>query len=120
MPDIQCPVCSNQLITAPKDSEKHDSLIYDCPQCGKYELSDLAEEDTNLHDSRQFISAWIQLQNKRGNRPFIGDNFIMEDWFKNLRNMGFPQTVNEKLNGLLKAYADITRDDYNKIVAVEQ
>jgi hypothetical protein len=34
--------------------------------------------------------------------------------------MGFPQTVNEKLNGLLKAYADIVKDDCNKIVAVEQ
>jgi hypothetical protein len=120
MPDIECPVCSNQLKTVPIDSQRAFSKRYDCLQCGKYELSDLAEEDTNLHDSKQFISAWIRLQNKRGNRPFIGDNFIMEDWFKNLRNMGFPQTVNEKLNALLKAYADIVKDDYQRIVAVEQ
>ena len=121
MPDIQCPVCSNTLEAAPKDSEKFDALRYDCPQCGKYELNDLTKVDQSFHDSKQLISAWIRLQNKRGNkRPFIGDHFFEEDWFKNLRNMGFPQTVNEKLNELLKAYADITEDDYNKNIAIGQ
>jgi len=121
MPDIQCPVCSNKPKTAPKDSEKHDGLIYDCPQCGKYELEGLADVNREPYDSKQLISAWIRLQNKRGNnRPFIRDRFPVEDWFKNLRNMGFPQTVNEKLNGLLKAYADIVKDDYGKIIKIDQ
>ncbi len=121
MLDIQCPVCSSELKIAPKDHENYDALIYDCPQCGKYELGFVADRNWELHDSKQLISAWIRLQNKRGNnRPFIGASFVREDWFKNLRNMGFPQTVNEKLNGLLKAYADIVKDDYNKIVPVEQ
>ena len=120
MPDIQCPVCSNKLKTVPTNLENRDALIYDCPQCGKYVLEGLADVDRELHDSKQLISAWIRLQNKRGNRPFIGDSFVMEDWFKNLRNMGFPQTVNEKLDGLLKAYAEIVKDDYHEVVAVEQ
>ena len=121
MPDMQCPVCSSELKTPPKPSDKAFTSINDCPQCGKYVLADLANLNRELDDSKQLISAWLRLQNKRGNnRFFIGDNFVKEDWFKNLRNMGFPQTVNEKLNGLLKAYADITRDDYNKIVAVGQ
>ncbi len=121
MADTQCPVCSSELITPPKDHEKRDSLIYDCPQCGKYELDCLTEVDRNFHDSKQLISAWIRLQNKRGNnRPFIGVSFPVEDWFKNLRNMGFPQTVNEKLDELLKSYAHIVKDDYGEIVKAIQ
>ncbi len=121
MSDTQCPVCSSKLETAPANHQRYDALIYDCPQCGKYVLENLAEVDRNFHDSKQLISAWIQLQNKRGNnRPFISVHFFDEDWFKNLRNMGFPQTVNEKLNGLLKAYADIVKDNYTEIVAVDQ
>ena len=120
MPDIECPVCSNQLKTVPIDSQRAFSKHYDCPQCGKYELEGLADVNRELQDSKQLISAWIRLQNKRGKRPFISDNFIMEDWFKNLRNMGFPQTVNEKIDGLLKAYADMANDDYHKIIDVEQ
>ena len=121
MPDMQCPVCSSELKTAPKPSEKYDASIYDCPQCGNYMLDEFVQVDRNFHDSKQLISAWVRLQNKRGNnRPFIGAHFFEEDWFTNLRNIGFPQTVNEKLDGLLKAYADIAKDDYDKIVAVEQ
>ena len=121
MSDTQCPVCSNKLEIAPKPSEKYAALIYDCPQCGRYELEELASTNRELYDARQFISAWIRLQNKRrNNRPFISDHFSADDWFKNLRNIGFPQTVNEKLNGLLKAYADIVKDDCQKMVDVEQ
>ncbi len=117
MSDMECPVCSNKLKTAPKPSEKYDALNYDCRQCGKYVLENLTTVDQNFHDSKQLISAWIQLQNKRGNnRPFISTHFFDEDWFKNLRNIGLPQTVNEKLDGLLKAYAHIVKDDYAKIV----
>ena len=120
MPDIQCPVCSNRLETDPKTSQRYDASIYDCPQCGKYELDNLADVNREPQDFKQLISAWIRRYNKRENkRPFIGTDFFDENRFKNLRNMGFPQTVNEKLNGLLKVYADMTRDDYNEIVAVE-
>ncbi len=121
MPDMQCPVCSNKLRKAGPVPDSYDASFYDCPQCGRYELESLATGNREFHDSTQLISAWIRLQNKRGNnRFFIRDNFPVEDWFKNLRNMGFPQTVNEKLNGLLKAYADIVRDDYNQFIPVQQ
>lgn len=120
MSDTQCPVCSNKLATAPTTHQKYEASIYDCRQCGQYVLSELAKVDREFHDSKKLISAWIRLQNKRGNSPpFIGDHFFEDDWFKNLHSMGFPQTVNEKLNELLKAYADIVKDDYNLITAVE-
>lgn len=120
MSDTQCPICSSNLKIDPKHSEEFfDAVIYDCPQCGNYILEGLAALDPGLHDSGQLISAWIRLQNKRGNnRPFIGHRFFEEDWFKNLRNMGLPQTIDEKQDGLLKAYADIVQDDYGKIFKV--
>ncbi len=121
MSDTQCPVCSSELITGPRPSEKAFASFCDCPQCGRYLLGDLAPLNQELRDSKQLISAWLQLQNKRGNnRFFIEDEFPTHDWFKNLRNMGFPQAVNEKLDGLLKAYAYIVKDDYAKIVKANQ
>jgi len=120
MPDTLCPVCSNALNTSPRVSEKAYASINDCPQCGQYVLGDLAQLSQEFRDSKQLISAWLRLQNKRGNnRFFIEDEFTSHDWFKNLHNMGFPQTVNEKLDALLKTYADIAKDDYNCIVGVE-
>ncbi len=105
IPNKQCPVCSSELITPPRVHEKYDALIYDCPQCGKYVLEHLTEVDQNFHASKQLISAWIRRYNKRENKfPYISINFSNEDWFKNLRNMGFPQTVTEKLDELLRAY----------------
>ena len=120
MPDIQCPICSNDLITAPRGLENRDASSYDCPQCGKFVMEALADVDRELPVYKHLISSWIRLQNKRGNNcPFISVRFFEEDWFTNLRNMGFPQTVNEKLDGLLKAYADIAKDDYVKIIKID-
>lgn len=120
MSNTQCPVCSSELVRPSTTHEKYDAEKYDCPQCGKYALEEFAERNREFYVNKQLISAWIRLQNKRNNYPFIGDNFPEEDWFKNLSNMGFPQTVNEKLDGLLKAYADILKDDYNETIKVEQ
>ena len=119
IPNNQCPVCSSELITPPRNHEKYDALIYDCPQCGRYVLECLTYVDRNFQDSKQLISAWIRRYNKRETKlPFISTHFSDEDWFKNLRNMGFPQTVTEKLDELLRAYADIVKDDYGKIIKV--
>jgi len=116
MSDTQCPVCSGRL-TDQKRSVRFDTSIYDCPRCGKYEFEELADKNPQLYDSKQLISAFIRLQNKRGNNHhFIGVHFFEEAWFKNLRNMGLPQTVPEKLDELLKAYADIVKDNYGMIV----
>ena len=120
MSDTQCPVCSSKLRGDPRPSAKAFALSYDCPQCGEYLLGDLAHLSQELRDSKQLISAWLRLQNKRGNNHFfIEDEFPTHDWFKNLRNMGFPQAVNEKLDALLKAYADIVKDNYEDIVGTE-
>jgi hypothetical protein len=115
MYDTQCRVCSSELKTAPNSSQKFDALI-DCPQCGKYELDELSPVNQEPQDLKQLISAWIRIQNRHGIIPYISHCYLEEDWFKNLRNMGLPQTVNEKLDELLKAYAHIVKDDYGKFV----
>jgi len=122
MPDEQCPICSNVLRENPRLHSRYAAKFYDCPQCGRYILGGMAKTDVeNSGTSKQLISAWIRLQNKRGNHQFfITDDFKEEDWFKNLHNMGFPQTVNEKFNVLLKAYADIVGDNYNEEVHISQ
>lgn len=121
MPDIDCPVCSTKLKAAPTNRDSFDALSYDCPQCGKYVLDELAKVDRNFHDAKQLISAWIRFQNKRGNnQPFISDHFFEEDWFKNLRNMGFPQTVNKKLDELLLTYTYIVGSNYLMVVKTDQ
>lgn len=120
MPNERCPVCSSKLITPPTNHEKYDALIYNCPQCGKYVWEQLTMVDRNFQDSKQLISAWIRRYNKRENTtPFIGNHFFDEDWFKNLHNMGFPETVSEKLDELLRVYANMVKDDFTQIVAVE-
>ena len=107
MPDEQCPICSSLLRENPRIHQHYDAKIFDCPQCGKYILEELADVNGDLHNSKQLISAWIRRENKRGEPPFIGVGFFEEDWFKNLHNMGFPQTVTEKLDKLLITYGQM-------------
>lgn len=120
MPD-NCPVCSSKLRQSSNSSSGSSVSSFDCPQCGEFLLEESATKYSEFRDSRQLISAWLRLQNKRGERKFLIDgDFITRDWFKNLPNVGFPQTVNEKLDGLLKAYAYISKDDYSMNIGVNQ
>ena len=113
---VQCPICLTDLNSLPRILQDRDASVYDCPQCGRYELEGLAEIHSEIESSRQLISAWIRRQNKHGVTPFIGVYSLTGDWFKNLRSSGLPTTVNQKLDSLLLAYADIVQDDYAGIV----
>lgn len=71
---------------------------------------------TSFDSVRHLVSAWIRRQNNAGvSRPSVPpDNRNPEsadEWFKNLRYTGFPQTVPEKLDTLLKVYTDMVRDN---------
>lgn len=83
-------------------------------------LSDYTKSISGFDDSQKLISAWIRHQNKIGNAsPFVAEGITDSSWFESLRLMGFPQSVHEKLDALLKAYAEIVRDDYGKIVKID-
>ena len=121
MPEEHCPVCSYTLENPPYPHENIvGASIYTCPQCGHFILSKYITYEEGFKKFKNLISAWIRKQNKRGNYyPIVGGNENLEKWIQDLRYMGFPETVNEKLNMLLKTYAEIAGDDYNKIIAVE-
>ncbi|OGN88650.1 MAG: hypothetical protein A2158_08065 [Chloroflexi bacterium RBG_13_46_14] len=116
-----CPVCSYTLESPSCPYENIvGASIYTCPQCGHFILSKYITYEEGFKEFKNLISAWIRKQNKRGNYyPIVGGNGNLEKWFQDLQYMGFPETVNEKLNMLLKTYADMAGDDYNKIIAVE-
>ena len=121
MPNTQCPICSTNLSRPPAVSQHYDACIYNCSRCGQFIFSDYTEQVQGFEDSRKLISAWIRHQNKLGNsHPFVAEGITDSSWFESLRLMGFPKTVNEKLDALLKAYADIARDDYGKVIEINR
>ena len=94
-----------------------DVCNYECPRCGKYRLSDYIKDEQRFDAAKHLISAWIRRQQKLGlYNPLVRQSDDNSDWFDNLQRAGFPQGVNEKLDAILLAYADIDKDEYAKIV----
>ncbi|MFC2038989.1 hypothetical protein ACFLUG_04390 [Chloroflexota bacterium] len=116
MPELQCPICENPLNRPPSLREDMDASRYDCPQCGNFTFSDYTRFVQGFEDSKPLISAWIRRQNTNGTTPIVAQGDNDGTWFRTLRSMGFPQTVNEKLDGLLLGYANVAKDDYAKII----
>ncbi len=117
MPAVQCPLCSKTLTETHSVLQDMDASVYKCPQCGQFIYSDYTGLLPDFENSKQLISAWVRRQNKLGNNyPIVAKDDTTGIWFQKLRSMGFPQTVNEKLDELLKAYAHRVKDDYGKII----
>lgn len=118
----KCPICHQDLAEPAIDLERKDAKRYKCDTCGRYDLSHDTLADSHFNDLRPLIRAWIRRQNKHGiPYPHVGVSIdgASVDWFEGLKHMNFPQTVSEKTDALLKAYAEIVKDDYKKIVRVE-
>ena len=121
MPPVQCPLCSKTLTETAPVLQNMDASMYNCPQCGQFVLSDYTKLVSGFNDSKQLTSAWVRRQNKLGNNyPIVAKGDTTGIWFQTLRSMGLPQTVNEKLDELLKAYAHIIKDDYGNIIKAIQ
>lgn len=112
-----CPICkSNAQLRYLESSLRR----YDCPRCGTFDIDRIFEAYSssgqlwaeNIH----LVSAWIRRQNKAGISPNLAKSFEngAESWGQSLRNAGFPETIDEKFNALLLAYAETTGDDYTK------
>jgi hypothetical protein len=93
---------------------------YKCRRCGNFISDELTLRDSNLAKVRHLVSAWIRRQNKWGKTPAFPDDIEGPPgkWFQNLEHFGFPQTVNEKMDALLKSYADIVKDEIKKPVKI--
>ena len=119
-PDNSCPVCGSALRSEPKPSEHFAATVYQCPRCGQYRLSHRVQHDQRFDTVKHLISAWIIHQHKLGEyNPLVGQTDDSGDWFDNLQRAGFPHGVNEKLDALLLAYADIVNDEYAKMVKIQ-
>ncbi|MFC1976913.1 hypothetical protein ACFLWS_01400 [Chloroflexota bacterium] len=120
MSETKCPICSNDLQDRPTPTESDPLLFsYDCRVCGRYRLHDYVKDDERFGDTNHLIGAWIVLQRKRGESiPLVRTTVDEsgEDFFDSLHRMGLPQTVGEKLDALLIAYADIVKDEYGKVI----
>ncbi len=115
-PQPTCPVCGEPIAREPVAREHlFDFLLCECKRCGAFRYLRPALKSPNFNDVRHLVSAWIQRQNRAGVRtPLVPadtrDAESMNKWFEQLKYAGFPQTVTEKLDALLKAYGDIVKD----------
>lgn len=117
----KCPICTDDYLESSIPSEKSMANHYKCTRCGKFIADDLLLQDPNLDKVRHLVSAWIRQQNKGGRTPVFPDDIEgpPSKWFQNLQYFGFPKTVNEKMDALLKSYADILKDRFRKPIKIQ-
>jgi hypothetical protein len=113
-PQRNCPICSEDYLSeAPESLQYMDGKRYHCRRCGYFDLDNTLVETRNarFERARHLVSAWVIRQNKSGIAfPVVGKGMDLtrDDWPLQFEHMGFPSTVNEKLDALLLAYADMT------------
>ncbi len=117
-----CPLCSRTLVSQPRPSERYlDGTIYDCPLCGRFLLNGMVTTDERFNESKHLIIAWIHRQHKSGiDVPIVALDVVGPGFgiYESILQIGLPTVVNEKLDILLKTYADIAKDEYGKIVKI--
>jgi hypothetical protein len=115
-PQKKCPICNEDYLDkAPKLLERTNGNRYECRRCGTFDLDRVIEKSRIDHFDRvrHLISAWIRRQTDSGIFPVVvgkGMDLTRSDWALQFEHMGFPSTVNEKLDALLLAYADMAKD----------
>ncbi len=121
MSETKCPICSNDLQGPPRLTSRDFLQYYNCRVCGSYAIDEFIQNDVRFNDSKHLIGAWIRQQHKLGKRiPTVGESIerTSVDFLDSLHRMSFPQTVGDKLDALLIAYADVTGDELGKIIKV--
>lgn len=120
---IPCPICGENY---PQNSIKElpGGLLfeYNCERCGKYKISRklIDDHDHPWLEIKHLVSAWVRRENRAGISPTIEVGADVNEWVNQFRRMGFPETINGKLDDLLRAYADSTEGDYKRTLEPEQ
>jgi len=114
-----CPVCGEPLKFGISPYRTGEFYYCQCKRCGNFSFSDSLVGIPDFPKVRHLVSAWIRRQNKAGIKiplipPDNNDPSIV-NWLNGLQYAGFPQTVPEKMDALLKAYAEIVHSDFNDI-----
>jgi hypothetical protein len=91
----------------------------ECDVCGTYRYSELLLKSQHFLAVRHLVSAWIRRQNDAGLMyPFVpngaNDHASAGKWFDNLIYEGFPNTVSEKLDALLKTYGSLVKEEIGR------
>jgi len=120
-----CPICGDYYCNSELLHNPVIRLQIECERCGTFYIDDVnypKNRNQPWEEVRHLYSAWIRQQNKAGLVPTIGKDidFVScespEWWRKRFANMGFPETINDKLDKLLLAYANDIQGDYQKLV----
>lgn len=120
-----CPICKSKTESEPSPLEKKPgSFDCKCTRCGQFRYDEVLFSSKKFDALRHLVSAWIRRQNKAGvDRPVVAqeacDAASADTWLDGLLNTGFPQTVTEKLDALLLAYADIANGEIGKHISHE-
>ncbi len=118
-----CPVCREQPLRESPRPREDFFASYDCPRCGLFLLEDFEHlEGKHFESVRHLASAWIRQQNKAGQLAVFGRSIdcSYDEWPLQFERMGFPSTVDERMNALLKAYADNTEGDLEKKLSANE
>lgn len=121
--ETTCPLCSSTLKNPSRYSQHGDAEYFDCPRCGTYLLDGYTKHDSRLGKNKHLVSAWIRRQHKLGTEiPIVAIRSEGPEpgIFDAITQIGLPKTVNDRLDTLLKAYADIVQDDFRKIISSQQ
>lgn len=117
---LNCPICRESYILG-KPKVDHWRLTYDCERCGKYTIDDALASDENppWAEIRHLVSAWVRRENKAGVIPTIAhsEGMYAPEWANQFKQMGFPETMNEKLDTLLLGYADLIKGNYKQQIS---
>ncbi|MBI2832392.1 MAG: hypothetical protein HYX79_09065 [Chloroflexi bacterium] len=121
-PQPTCPICGDSIAKAPTPSERWD-LQCECDRCGgRFGYSPDLLGNASFEGVRHLVSAWIRRQIESGvQRPIVPpagatDFTLIGRWLENLKYAGFPETVSQKQDALLQAYADIVKDEIGKVI----
>ena len=118
-----CPICDEYYIKSVKQNELISEI--DCERCGEYKIGRRLLDDRPWHDVRHLVSAWIRRENKSGFIPVVGadmqgDNIDSHEWWSTrFKHMGFPETINEKLDALLLAFAESVSGNYQERIKID-
>ena len=104
-----CPLCLEFELSDYRpaaNSTNPFDFVNECPRCGRFIFPRGPEASNVGRAQRHLASAFVRRQNDARQTPRFGwEQFANEAWWSQFDRMGFPQTVPEKLDALLRAIA---------------
>jgi hypothetical protein len=117
-----CSICGDNYLNSYHYIHDNDILRCECLRCGHFDIPNelVSIQQPPWKEVRHLVSAWVRKENQKNptKMPIIGDGISMDkivspDWWANkFKHMGLPETLIDKLDALLNAYASDLGNDY--------